>query len=40
VKALIALEDGTCWESRAFAGDGEVWGVVSGKGFKEELGRG
>ena len=28
MKALIALDDGTCWAGRAFAGDGEVYGEL------------
>ena len=41
MKALIALEDGTCFESRAFAGSGEVYGELvfntSMSGYQEIL---
>ena len=41
MKALIALDDGTCWEGRAFAGDGEVSGELvfntSMTGYQEIL---
>lgn len=40
-RALIALEDGTCFEGRAFAGDGEVFGELvfntSMTGYQEIL---
>jgi carbamoyl-phosphate synthase small subunit len=40
-KALIALEDGTCFEGRAFAGDGEFYGELvfntSMTGYQEIL---
>jgi carbamoyl-phosphate synthase small subunit len=41
VKALIALEDGTCFEGRAFAGKGEIFGELvfntSMTGYQEIL---
>ncbi len=41
MKALIALEDGTCWEGRAFAGSGTVFGELvfntSMTGYQEIL---
>ena len=40
-KALIALEDGTCWEGNAFAGRGEIFGELvfntSMSGYQEIL---
>jgi len=40
-KAIIALEDGTCFEGRAFAGDGEIFGELvfntSMTGYQEIL---
>ena len=41
MKALIALEDGTCFEGRAFAGNGEIFGELvfntSMTGYQEIL---
>ena len=40
-KAIIALEDGTCFEGRAFAGSGEFYGELvfntSMTGYQEIL---